>query len=254
MKISIPAVLVGGVVDVVSSAICLTAFMSYEISKVAPSQRIGHDWTKPISTAADTNVLLHLAYLLCSMVGGYVAAVIAKRHEHLNGALASWLRVGLGTLGMLITPTWLDPFMLVGTPVCAFVGGDLRLRVRATISGYDASAPTEDSGNWGTLERSLRSQRSESAVRVDGRAGGPGMPAGFSPEVRRNCYALIGLALALDVVAGILFWFCGPHSAMGSLGILAIFAGLWLIRRALDLRRNALAKERLGDLPTTLGE
>jgi hypothetical protein len=166
MKISIPAVLIGGVVDIVSSAVCLTAFMSYEISKVDPSLRIGHHWTEPINAAANTNVWLHLTYLLCSMVAGYTAAAIAKRHEHLNGVLASWLRVGLGIIGMLITPTWLDPFMLVGSPVCAFVGGDLRLRVRATIAGYDATALAAGRGNWGNLERSLRGPRSESAVQL----------------------------------------------------------------------------------------
>lgn len=68
------------------------------------------------------------------------------------------------------------------------------------------------------------------------------MPASLSPEVRRNCYALIGLALALDVVAGVLFW-SWPHSfAIRSLGLLAILAGIWLIRRAQELKRNALTR------------
>lgn len=257
MKISIRGVLIGGIVDIVSSAACLTAFLSYEISKVDPSQRIGTHWLHAINAAADKSVLLHLTYPLCSMLGGYVAAMIAKRHEHLNGTLASWLRVGFGLLGLPIASSreelWLGLFVLVASPVCAFVGGELSLRVHGTITEYNRSAPAADT-SWSSLERSLRSQQPEPNVRVDARTGPRGLAGSLSPEVRRNCYALAGLALAIDVGAGILFW-NWPHSfAVRTVGLLAILGGLRLIRRAQELKRSALARQDLGDLPTTFGE
>lgn len=257
MKISIRGVLIGGIVDVVSSAACLTAFLSYEISKVDPSQRIGTHWRHAINAAADTSVLLHLTYLLCSMLGGYVAAMIAKRHEHLNGVLASWLHVGFGVLGLSIASSreelWLGLFVLVASPVCAFLGGDISLRVHATVAGYNTSAPAADT-NWSNLERGLRSQRSDSSVRVDARTAGRGMPASLSPKVRRNWQALFGLALALWVVAVVLFleW---PHSfALRSIGLLAILGSARLVRLALKLKHSARAGQDLGGLPTTFGE
>lgn len=258
MKISIRGVLIGGIVDIVASAACLTAFLSYEISKVDPSQRIGTHWRHEINAATDTSVLLHLTYPLCSMLGGYVAAMIAKRHEHLNGALASWLRVVFGLLGLAIASSreelWLGLFVLVASPVCAFVGGDIRLRVRGTVAGYNTSTPAADMGNWGNLERSLRSQRSEPAVRVDARTAGHGMPAGLFPKVRENWHALMGLALALWVVAMVLFWEW-PHSfALGLIGLLAILGSGRFFRRALNIRRSALTRQDLGDLPPTFGE
>jgi hypothetical protein len=250
MKISIRGVFVGGVVDIVLSVACWTAFSSYEISKIVPSQRIGRHWADPMIAAGHTNLLLHLAYLVCSMVGGYLAAMIAKGHEHLNGALASWLRVGFGILGMLIEPRWLDAFMLVAGPLCAFMGGDLRLRVRPTIAEYNTSA--ESSGNWSSLERSLRSQRPEPIGRVDARIEAGFAPGTLSGGVPGKYYALVGLALTLDVLAGVLFWMWCPNSEIGSMGLVAIFAGLWLIRRALDIKRDA--RKQLGELPNMFGE
>lgn len=259
MKISIRGVLIGGIVDIVSSAACLTAFLSYEISKVDPSQRIGTHYRHEINAATGTSVLLHLTYPLCSMLGGYVAAMIAKRHERLNGALASWLRVGFGLLGLSIASSreelWLGLFVLVASPVCAFVGGELSLRVHSTVAGYNTSTPAADMGNWGNLERSLGSQRSESSVRVDARSGARGVPASPSPQVRRNWYALIGLALAVDLCAAVLYWYWGRNdSAIDLLSTLALFASVWLTRRALEIRRSALTRQDLGDLPPTFGE
>lgn len=258
MKISIRGVLIGSIVDIVASGACLTAFLSYEISKVDPSQRIGTHWRHAINAATDTSVLLHLTYPLCSMLGGYVAAMIAKRHEHLNGVLASWLRVGFGMLGLSIASSreelWLGLFVLVASPVCAFVGGELSLRVHGTITKYNTSAPAADMGNWGNLERSLRSQRSEPTMRVDAQTAGRAVPANLSPKARGNWHVLLGFALALWVFAVALFWEW-PHSfTLRTVGLLAILGSGRFFRRGLEIRRSALTRQNLGGLPPTLGE
>lgn len=52
------------------------------------------------------------------------------------------------------------------------------------------------------------------------------------PEVRTKFYALRALALALMIFAGAVF-LLGPHDfAVQSLALLAIFLGLWIVRRA----------------------
>jgi hypothetical protein len=138
MKVSIPGVLIGGLVDVVSSVIAGLPFALYVALKLDPSQRIGPHASQAVTAALRANFPLYsaelLTGLLCSVLGGYVAAAIAKRQEHLNGTLSSWLCVGLGIttmfLGLSREPVWLGILLLLASPVCAFVGGDLRLRQR----------------------------------------------------------------------------------------------------------------------------
>jgi len=114
MKVSILGVLVGGVVDVVTSVL------------------------GAVSAAIHGNLPLYSAQLavglICSILGGYVAAAIAKRHERLNGTLSCYLCVGMGivamSLGLERDPRWIQFLMLAASPALAFVGGDLRLRRR----------------------------------------------------------------------------------------------------------------------------
>jgi hypothetical protein len=138
MKISIFGVLVGGVVDVVASVLGGLPFALYSTFKLDPSQRIGPHASGAVSAAIHANLPLYSAELavglLCSILGGYVAASISKRHERLNGTLSCYLCVGMGIvvmfLGLERDPRWIQFLMLVASPALAFIGGDLRLRQR----------------------------------------------------------------------------------------------------------------------------
>ena len=138
MKVSILGVLVGGVVDVVTSVLGGLPFALYSTFKLDPSQRVGPHSSEAVSAAIHGNLPLYSAQLavglLCSILGGYVAAAIAKRHERLNGTLSCYLCVGMGivamSLGLERDPRWIQFLMLAASPALAFVGGDLRLRRR----------------------------------------------------------------------------------------------------------------------------
>jgi len=136
MKVSVLGVLVGGVVDVVSSVLAGVPFYLYLALKLDASQRGGPHTSEAVTSALHANAPLHgaelLVGLLCSVLGGYVAAVIAKRHERLNGTLSCYLCVGIGIAsiagGLSKDPLWQEAILLLASPVFAFVGGDVRRR------------------------------------------------------------------------------------------------------------------------------
>ncbi|UGY17847.1 hypothetical protein HAP48_0010650 [Bradyrhizobium septentrionale] len=73
---------------------------------------------------------------LCSILGGYVSAHIAKHDETLNGALSSILCVGFGIYA-LVNGTghlWLHLLYLPLSPALGALGGYLRSRQTARIS------------------------------------------------------------------------------------------------------------------------
>jgi hypothetical protein len=138
MKISILGVFVGGIVDVVASVLGGLPFALYSTFKLNPSQRVGPHSADAVSAAIHANLPLYAAQLavglLCSILGGYVAAAIAKRHERLNGALSCYLCVGMGIRIMLLgldkDPLWLQTLLLIASPGMALLGGDIRFRRR----------------------------------------------------------------------------------------------------------------------------
>ena len=91
-----------------------------------------------VTTAIHANVPLYVAQLLvglaCSVLGGYVAAWLAKHDELLNGVLSSVLCVALSvytiSTGKDSKPHWLQVLLLVASPLLALLGGDLMRRLR----------------------------------------------------------------------------------------------------------------------------
>jgi hypothetical protein len=69
---------------------------------------------------------------ICSVLGGYVSARIAKHDELLNGALSSILCVGSGTYavisGSAADDLWLHLVFLPLSPALGALGGFLRAR------------------------------------------------------------------------------------------------------------------------------
>jgi fructose-specific phosphotransferase system IIC component len=140
MKVSIIGVVVGGIVDVVSSLITGLPITLFAVSRLDPSLRAAPHSSGAITAALHANLGLRAVELavglMCSVLGGYVSAAIARRHERLNGALSSWLCVGLGVsviaLGISKGPLWQEALLLLASPACAFLGGELRRRQGAS--------------------------------------------------------------------------------------------------------------------------
>jgi len=138
VKVSVKGVLIGGIVDVLSSTLLGLPLAIYAMSKVdlahTPKDQLG-----PAIAAAShaipwlygTQLLLGLA---CSVLGGYVAARLAKHDEQLNGALSSFLCLAIGIYSIASGKDshahWVQILFLISSPVSGFFGGYLRLRQR----------------------------------------------------------------------------------------------------------------------------
>jgi hypothetical protein len=139
-KISMKGVLIGAVVDVITSVLLGVPLAIYAMSKLdlthTPKEQIG----SALTAAIHGNPSLYAAQLLigfgCSVLGGYVAAWLAKRHELLNGALSSFLCLALGvyaiTSGKDSNAHWVQLLLFVASPACASFGGYLKLMQNRT--------------------------------------------------------------------------------------------------------------------------
>jgi hypothetical protein len=99
-----------------------------------PKDQIG----ATITAAIHGNMPLYLGQLLvglaCSVLGGYVAAWLAKHDELLNGALSSFLCILLAVYaiasGKDTNAAWVRILLFVASPAFALLGGDLTRRQR----------------------------------------------------------------------------------------------------------------------------
>lgn len=139
--VSIKGVLVGGIVDLATTFILSLPFSIYVIMKVhlahTPVDQIG----AAVKAATFESAPIYLGGLAvgmgCSVLGGYVAARLAKHHELLNGALASTL---CGLLGIYSVASGGDPHPIVVqilliaiSPALSLGGGYLRLRQKRLV-------------------------------------------------------------------------------------------------------------------------
>jgi hypothetical protein len=136
-KISIRGVVVGGVIDIVATVILtLPLVVAYAI----PTELTGtlkdllQAQTAVMATIRASPFLYGLQSaigLACSVLGGYVAARVAKHDELLNGLLASSLPVALGVYSLATNkdsgPLLLPVLLLIASPLCSGLGGHLRL-------------------------------------------------------------------------------------------------------------------------------
>jgi hypothetical protein len=94
-KISIKAVVIGAVIDIVSTNLLVIPLgiyiiISHHLSTL-PKEQISH---AVMQVLKDVPILFSVQILLgslCSILGGYVAARIAKSNEITNGAWAAFL-------------------------------------------------------------------------------------------------------------------------------------------------------------------
>jgi uncharacterized membrane protein YfcA len=137
-KVSVKGVLIGSVVDIIASVVLGLPFALYTVSKVDLSHTPNSQASAVVTAAIHGNVPMYTAQLLvglaCSVLGGYVAAWLAKHDELLNGGLSSLLCVALGiytvATGKDSNPHWLQILLLVASPLMALLGGDLMRRLR----------------------------------------------------------------------------------------------------------------------------
>ena len=136
-KISFKAVIIGGIVDIISTNILELPLMSYVLYQLLKSGTPQEDIHQALMSSYQDNALFHFAAigigLLCSVLGGYVAARIAKHDEMLNGALSSFICVLIGfysifgSSGSQDVPLWQHVLALISSPVVAGFGGYLRV-------------------------------------------------------------------------------------------------------------------------------
>jgi ABC-type antimicrobial peptide transport system permease subunit len=133
-RISVKAVVVGGITDIVATVILPLPLIVYLIAtEVTGTSK--EPLQAAVMTAIRANPLLYglesLISLACSVLGGYVAARVAKRDELLNGSLASFLPVTLGVYSLATSkdsgPLLLPVLLLIASPLCSRLGGHLRL-------------------------------------------------------------------------------------------------------------------------------
>jgi len=137
-RISIKGVLVGSVVDVVSSVALGIPFAIY----AALRMDMAHVPKDQIAAAAAAwmrgNIAVYIGQLLvglgCSALGGYLAGRMAKHDELLNGALSSLLCIGIGIYSMCSGKEshslLFQVALLIASPSFGLLGGYLSLLQR----------------------------------------------------------------------------------------------------------------------------
>jgi hypothetical protein len=132
-KISIRGVVVGGAVDIVTTVILTLPLVVYVIATELPGA-----FKDPLPAAVMATIqaspllcgLQSVIGLACSVLGGYVAARVARHDELLNGLLASSLPVALGVYSLTSDkdsgPLLLPVLLLIASPLCSGLGGHVR--------------------------------------------------------------------------------------------------------------------------------
>ncbi len=134
-NVSIVGAAIGGVVDIVATNIAALPFVLYVMTSRGLMNLPKAEMTAQVMTAIKGSAVLYLTLglsgCLCSILGGYVAAVLARRAEVLNGALSAYLCLAFSVWGLVMgqeqLPTWLHLVLLPLSPFLGALGGYLRL-------------------------------------------------------------------------------------------------------------------------------
>jgi hypothetical protein len=138
VRVSFVGVAIGGITDVVASGLLGIPLVIYVMVKYdllhAP------EGSAAIAASIHSNAWLYGLQLTiglgCSVLGGYVAASIAKHDELLNGLLSSFLCTAIGIYSVLYgkdTQSLLvQVLLLIAAPAFAFLGGYLRQTQKRT--------------------------------------------------------------------------------------------------------------------------
>ncbi len=135
-RISFKGVVLGSITDIVATNILSIPLIVYVTATRHLVSIPKEQLTEVLLQTMQNDPLLYSTQLLtgslCSILGGYVAARIAKHDEILNGALAAFLCVGSGLYALVFAsshaPLWQHLVGFVASPALAALGGYLRLK------------------------------------------------------------------------------------------------------------------------------
>jgi hypothetical protein len=135
-KISLMGVVVGSITDIVSTNILTVPLIIYVMATRQLSSIPKEQLSEVLLQTMQNDPLLYATQLFigsaCSILGGYIAARIAKHDEILNGTLAAFLCVGSGLYALLFAtshvPAWQLLVGFVVSPALSAFGGYLRLK------------------------------------------------------------------------------------------------------------------------------
>jgi hypothetical protein len=103
-KISVKAITIAGVVDIVATNITAIPVISFAMMSIDRTNLTADQMQAAIMAAMKTNTLLHTVQMglgtACSIFAGYLAGRIAKHDHVLNGALSAWLCVAFGVYAL----------------------------------------------------------------------------------------------------------------------------------------------------------
>jgi hypothetical protein len=137
-RVSFKGVAIGNVVDIVASNVVMVPVMIYLLASAKTGSPPDHGAASVTEALKTSNVFLAASSTLgglCSILGGYVSARIAKRDELLNGTLSSIVCIGLGVYAVVngTGQLWLHLLYLLLSPAFGALGGYLRSRQTACI-------------------------------------------------------------------------------------------------------------------------
>jgi hypothetical protein len=104
-RLSLKAAIIGGIVDILSTyllvvvAVFVFILVRGFVSAGHPPPQDLNDMVLRSVQSGPIHMLLICLGCLCSVLGGYVAARIAKHDELVNGAASAWLCVLIGLFG-----------------------------------------------------------------------------------------------------------------------------------------------------------
>ena len=131
---SVVGVVVGGIADILATNLLAFPFLIYvmvtrDLSGV-PRTEIGTAALAAILASPVLQITGWALGLTATVLGGYLAARIARRAEVVHGALSAWLCMGLGVYSMFAgdhtAPLWQHVLAFVLSPVFGAFGGYLR--------------------------------------------------------------------------------------------------------------------------------
>lgn len=144
-RVSFVGVAIGGITDVVSSSILGLPLVIYVMVKFDLLHAPGGSAaiTSAIHSAGWLYGLELTIGLVCSVLGGYVAASIAKHDELLNGLLSSFLCIAIGVYSIFAgkdsQSRLVQMLLLAASPLCALLGGYLRQAQKGMVARRLAS-------------------------------------------------------------------------------------------------------------------
>ena len=146
-RVSVIGALFGGILDIVATFVTSIPLMAVAFAQLQLMQLPAPERTAALMKAMGPGSSYYLLGLalgsVCSVLGGYVAARIAKRDERLNGALSAWLCMLSGLYswwtGAYAATAMAHMGYLILSPVMGALGGYLRERTKSTPPADETS-------------------------------------------------------------------------------------------------------------------